>query len=311
MRYETAAEQELQEIYDVVQHTIKTIYPKYYPGEVVDFFCALHSVRAIREDLENGHVGVLKVDGKIVGTGCFVKNHITRVYVLPEYQSKGYGTFIMRTIQAQIAAGYDTVSLDASLPAEPLYEKLGFVTVKHEKYPVENDVVLVYEVMEKELPRVSADHIFHYKRADIEDIEELVRTRIAVLRAANRLPEDADMSAVEQESYDYYKKALVTGEHIAYLVYDHDRFIGAGGVSFYRVMPTYHNPDGQKAYIMNLYTASEYRRQGIAYHTLDLLVKDAKERGVSQIGLEATDMGRPLYEKYGFVKAENEMELPE
>ncbi len=52
---------------------------------------------------------------------------------------------------------------------------------------------------------------------------------------------------------------------------------------------------------MNMYTAPEYRRQGIAFHTLDLLVK-YKEQGVLQITLEATDMGLPLYEKYGFVK---------
>ena len=43
--------------------------------------------------------------------------------------------------------------------------------------------------------------------------------------------------------------------------------------------------------------------------TLDLLVKDAKEQGVSTIALEATDMGRALYEKYGFVEMEREMEL--
>ena len=33
------------------------------------------------------------------------------------------------------------------------------------------------------------------------------------------------------------------------------------------------------------------------------------KQGVSQITLEATEMGRPLYEKYGFVKMEDEMEL--
>ena len=98
-------------------------------------------------------------------------------------------------------------------------------------------------------------------------------------------------------------------EFIKNLVYDNENFIGAGGVSFYKVMPTYHNPTGKKAYIMNMYTASEYRRQGIAFHTLDLLVKDAREQGVSQIALEATEMGRPLYERYGFVKMEDEMEL--
>lgn len=153
------------------------------------------------------------------------------------------------------------------------------------------------------------DSIFEYKKAAIEDIEELVKTRIIVLRAANQLSGDADMSVVEQESYAYYKQALKTAAHIAYLVYDNGTFIGTGGISFYQVMPTYHNPTGKKAYIMNMYTAPEYRGQGIAFHTLDLLVKDAKKQGVPQIALEATDMGRPLYEKYGFVKMQNEMEL--
>ena len=105
-------------------------------------------------------------------------------------------------------------------------------------------------------------------------------------------------------SGDYSK-----GQSLLVEVYDNETFIGAGGVSFYQVMPTYHNSTGKKAYIMNMYTAPEYRRQGIALHTLDLLVKAAKERGVSQIALEATDMGRPLYERYGFVKMEDEMEL--
>ncbi len=147
---------------------------------------------------------------------------------------------------------------------------------------------------------------YTYKKATIQDIDELVRTRIIVLRAANKLSDDVDMSLVEAESYEYYKRALKSGEHIAYLVYDNDTFIGAGGVSFYQVMPTYHNPSGKKAYIMNMYTAPDYRRRGIAFCTLDMLVKDAKEQGVTQISLEATDMGRPLYEKYGFVKMQDE-----
>lgn len=313
--YELAKIEDLQNVYNVVQHTIRTIYPKYYPAEVVDFFSEHHSMEAIAKDIENGYVSVLKIDETIVATGSFVDNHITRVYVLPEYQKKGYGTFIMKTIESQISEKYDKAYLDASLPAAALYEKLGFSTIKHERYPVENEVILVYEVMEKEFRRstdtsqVSMKKRFSYKKATIADIDELVRTRIIVLRAANKLSDDVDMSVVENESYAYYKRALETGEHIAYLVYDNGTFIGAGGVSFYQVMPTYHNPTGKKAYIMNMYTAPEYRRHGIALHTLDLLVKDAREQGASQIALEATDMGRPLYEKYGFVKMEDEMEL--
>lgn len=49
---------------------------------------------------------------------------------------------------------------------------------------------------------------------------------------------------------------------------------------------------------------------GIAYKTLDLLVGEAKNAGITAISLETTDMGRPLYEKYGFAEMSAEMELP-
>lgn len=150
-----------------------------------------------------------------------------------------------------------------------------------------------------------------YKKAGIEDIEVLTRTRIEVLRAANLLSPDTDMCEVEAQSREYYSKALQDGSHTAYLVFNGTRFIAAGGISYYRVMPTYHNPSGRKAYIMNMYTHPDYRRQGIAYHTLELLVMDARVRGIRSISLEATQAGRPLYEKFGFVSACSEMELPE
>ena len=148
-----------------------------------------------------------------------------------------------------------------------------------------------------------------YRKAGMEYIDILVKTRIEVLRAANCLSDEANMAFVEAQSREYYEESLQAETHTAYLAFDGERVAGAGGISFFRVMPTYHNPTGWKAYIMNMYTAPEYRRQGIAFHTLDLLVKDAKEQGVTQIALEATDMGRPLYERYGFVKMEDEMEL--
>lgn len=159
MIYELATIEELQAVYDLVQHTIKTVYPKYYPAEVVVFFCELHSKEAIKRDIENGYVSALKIAGNMIGTGCFVDNHITRVYVLPEHQKMGYGTFIIKNIEAQIMEKYDKAYLDASLPAIALYEKLGFSTIKHERYPVENGVILAYEVMEKRfIPKMNFEN---------------------------------------------------------------------------------------------------------------------------------------------------------
>ena len=148
-----------------------------------------------------------------------------------------------------------------------------------------------------------------YKKATIKDIEILTKSRVQVLIAANKLPENTNMENVKEKSYEYYREALKDGSHTAYLVFDGGILVGTGGVSYYRVMPTYHNQGGRKAYIMNMYTKPEYRRKGIAKKTLDLLVKEAKSRGIQDILLEATDMGRLLYKKYGFVKMDNEMEL--
>lgn len=52
-------------------------------------------------------------------------------------------------------------------------------------------------------------------------------------------------------------------------------------------------------------------RQSRRYKVLDMLVKECYVRNITAISLEATDMGRPLYEKYEFIKMEHEMELPE
>ena len=54
-----------------------------------------------------------------------------------------------------------------------------------------------------------------YKRATMEDIDVLTETRIEVLRAANQLSDDIDLSEVQEQSYHYYQKALCDGTHIA------------------------------------------------------------------------------------------------
>lgn len=151
MEYIKAAKEQAEEIYKLVQNTVTTIYPKYYPKEVVDFFCQLHNKENIARDIDSGNVGVLIENGQLIGTGSYQDNHITRVYVDPAFQKRGYGSYIMQMLENEIALHYDKVYLDASLPASHMYENRGYATVKHETWEVENGVVLVYEVMEKQL----------------------------------------------------------------------------------------------------------------------------------------------------------------
>jgi len=51
---------------------------------------------------------------------------------------------------------------------------------------------------------------------------------------------------------------------------------------------------------MNVYTRENFRRRGIGEQMVKFLIDEAKERGVTEISLDATDEGRFLYEKLGF-----------
>ncbi len=148
-----------------------------------------------------------------------------------------------------------------------------------------------------------------FRKAQLSDLDLLVQTRLAVLRAANELPPDTPLPAIERQSRAYYADALSSHTHTAYLVFEGAHWVGAGGISYYRVMPTVDNPSGRKGYYMNLYVSPPYRRQGICTKLLDLLTADAHARGVTFLTLEATAMGRPVYERYGFHPMPHEMKL--
>jgi len=149
LEYLKATRNNLEEIYELVQDTVRTVYPKYYPQEIVDFFCGIHNRESIQKDIEDGRVWILVDHGQLIGTGSYKDNHITRVYVNPLFQGQGNGSYIMQSLENIIAIHYEFVELDASLPAISLYKKRGYMIQKQEKWICENDVVLSYEVMRK------------------------------------------------------------------------------------------------------------------------------------------------------------------
>lgn len=103
MEYLTATVEMADTIYNILHTTIRTVYPKYYPNEVADFFCQHHSREHILEGIASGNMGVL-IDGNIIiGTGCYNGNHITGVYVLPDYQKQGCGSKIMDCLEVEIS----------------------------------------------------------------------------------------------------------------------------------------------------------------------------------------------------------------
>ena len=80
-----------------------------------------------------------------------------------------------------------------------------------------------------------------------------------------------------------------------------------GGESFFTLPPNDWCPSGKTAYISSMYTLPDYRRQGIASRLLTLIIGEAKERLCQRIWLNASDMGRPLYRKFGFADSATAM----
>ena len=95
MEFKLAKKCDAEKVYALVQETIKVVYPKYYLKEIVDMFCEFHSRENIIKDIEAGNTYILMENEEIIGTGTKNGNHITRVYVLPEYQKKGYGKILL------------------------------------------------------------------------------------------------------------------------------------------------------------------------------------------------------------------------
>ncbi len=151
VEFRRARKSDCGDVTDIIHKTVRKVYPAYYPAEVADFFCMYHSRERIQADIQAGNVWVLRVDGRTIGTGSIEENNITRLYVLPEFQGKGYGTRIIGELEQRIGEEYGSVGLDASLPSCFLYEKLGYHTIRHERIHLMNGIVLVYEVMGKQL----------------------------------------------------------------------------------------------------------------------------------------------------------------
>lgn len=51
---------------------------------------------------------------------------------------------------------------------------------------------------------------------------------------------------------------------------------------------------------MNVYTKEGYRRKGIARKLVRMLIEEAEVKGVTEISLDTTDLGKALYESLGF-----------
>ncbi|HAN20323.1 MAG: hypothetical protein A2Y15_08410 [Clostridiales bacterium GWF2_36_10] len=146
-----------------------------------------------------------------------------------------------------------------------------------------------------------------YRRVLLTDAELLAKTRIEFLHEYN-----AEMSSSEKEllyiiNKDFFEKSIVGNTFTAFLAFDGKKLVGTSGICFYSVPPNNNNISGKVAFIQNMYTLPDYRRNGIATKLFYMIIEEAKARNCKKITLNATSMGRPIYEKFGFKDTVNDM----
>ena len=144
-----------------------------------------------------------------------------------------------------------------------------------------------------------------YIKSTKNNIEQLMSIRFEMLKIVNTLPEEY---AFSEELITESKRYFENGNQSTVLAFDED-VIGCATICYIDVMPTFSHPSGKRAHLMNVYTNQKYRRQGIACEMLKMLINEAKEKGVTEISLDATESGRPLYKKMGFIDSHECMVL--
>ena len=156
---------------------------------------------------------------------------------------------------------------------------------------------------------------FTVRPATDADIPSLAHHRAAMFRDMGQLAQGPDES-LELATTSYLRDALPRGEYIAWVAEDNGTpaaVIGGAGVQIRPILPRPVPGSGglelgPEAIVLNVYVEPEWRRRGVADTLTRTLLDSVGERGIRRIVLHASDDGRRLYERLGFVQT-NEMRL--
>lgn len=143
-------------------------------------------------------------------------------------------------------------------------------------------------------------------KATENNLDDLMKLRLEMLKEINHLPEEYSFSSLFLDDSQQY---FMSGQHTTVLATEDRAAVGCATLCYTEMLPTFSHPTGKRAHMMNVYTKKEYRCQGLAKTMLFMLIEQAKEMGVTEITLDATEQGRSLYQKFGFTESREGMVL--
>jgi GNAT superfamily N-acetyltransferase len=148
----------------------------------------------------------------------------------------------------------------------------------------------------------------NYRKATKDDVPLLSELRVEFLIEANGRKFDFEDS-LKGDIARYFYQHIPDESFIAWLCIHDNEIIGTSGISFYELPPSYNNQHGKVGYIMNMYTKKPFRRKGIASTLFERMLEEGMKKNIGKFTLNATNDGRGLYEKHGFIPTGDEMIL--
>lgn len=142
------------------------------------------------------------------------------------------------------------------------------------------------------------------RTADKNDIETLIKFRFLYLTDVEGELSQIQIDALNTQLPTYFENHIGR-DFTAYFAEDNGNPVAVIFMVRLEKPASVHFLSGNTCYLMNVYTDSAYRRLGIASKILDRLIADAKSEGITCIDLSATDMGKPVYLKKGFIERGN------
>jgi GNAT superfamily N-acetyltransferase len=141
------------------------------------------------------------------------------------------------------------------------------------------------------------------RQATLADIPALVALRMALFVELGEALGGQE-EALHQASVDYFSRAMAEGRLISWVAEDEEAaggLLAVGSLTLFERPPYPGNLAGREACLLNMYTRPAWRKRGLASQLLDAMTAYADQRGFGKLWLHASDTGRPIYERAGFV----------
>ncbi|MCD7973595.1 MAG: GNAT family N-acetyltransferase [Candidatus Azobacteroides sp.] len=133
-----------------------------------------------------------------------------------------------------------------------------------------------------------------------DDIDLLIRLRIDFLEMSFRILTSEEKETLSQELRNYYEISLQKGTFKACYLKVKDQVAAVAFLVINHLPPSLSFPNGMSGTVLNVFTYPEFQKRGYATQVMETIIHHAKNEGISQLELHATDMGRPLYENLNF-----------